>query len=132
MNKVNIIGRTPAASGLKSSEVKEIIFEALAAFKKDRLIVEISFVSKEEIARLNREYRQIDKPTDVLSFPQAPIQAKHYSILGSIVINLETVIEKNEQIVDVIKHGMLHLLGFDHETDPKGWESAANIINCEL
>lgn len=93
--------------------------------------VEILTVSKKEIAGLNSKYRGINQPTDVLSFPQQKIPGK-VNILGSIAVCPEVVEEKNEIMSDVLKHGLLHLAGFDHETDAKKWDGAANKINCKL
>ena len=76
--------------------------------------VAIQFVDGERIRELNLEYRQIDAPTDVLSFgidedgpPTGPRE------LGDIVICPEHTADVREAIV----HGALHLTGMDHETD---------------
>lgn len=71
----------------------------------------------EEIQRLNREFRSCDYPTDVLSFPSEP--------LGDIAISARRASEQareyghtvEEEIRILMLHGVLHLLGMDHETD---------------
>jgi len=84
--------------------------------------VELLLVDALTIHDLNREYRNIDKPTDVLSFP---IDDFPHSPLGSIIINFELSKLKAEELGHSIEeeitllfiHGLLHLLGFDHEVD---------------
>jgi probable rRNA maturation factor len=70
---------------------------------------------------LNREWRNIDRATDVLSFPQEG--GPDYTLLGDIVISLETAERQgvrygntlHEEIKKLIVHGALHLLGHDHK-----------------
>lgn len=85
--------------------------------------IELIFTRNNEIQELNKEHRDIDKATDVLSFPlefDMPNMP-----LGSVVISIDFVEEKakelNHSFEDELKllfiHGLLHLLGFDHEVD---------------
>jgi probable rRNA maturation factor len=85
--------------------------------------LELILCDDETIRELNREYRGIDRPTDVLSFPlegELPGQP-----LGSLVISMDRVREKarelghgeTEELTLLFVHGILHLLGYDHETD---------------
>jgi probable rRNA maturation factor len=84
--------------------------------------IELILTTDEEIQELNKTYRKLDKPTDVLSFPLEDMPGMP---LGSIVISLDTAKrnanELNHSIEEEIKllfiHGLLHLLGYDHETD---------------
>ncbi|MBD3789094.1 MAG: rRNA maturation RNase YbeY [Campylobacterales bacterium] len=85
--------------------------------------VELIITDNATIQELNREHRNKDKPTDVLSFP---IEADFGELpLGSIVISDTFVREKAEQYGHSIQdeltllfiHGLLHLLGYDHECD---------------
>ena len=84
--------------------------------------IELILTDDEEIKKLNKTYRQKDKPTDVLSFPLENIPGMP---LGSIIISVDTAKKGAEEfghsIEDEIKllfiHGLLHLLGYDHETD---------------
>ena len=85
--------------------------------------IELLVVRNDEIQELNKEHRNIDKATDVLSFPidfDMPNMP-----LGSIVISTDFVEEKakeyghtfNEEFSLLFIHGILHLLGYDHEVD---------------
>ncbi|MDD2896756.1 MAG: rRNA maturation RNase YbeY [Aliarcobacter sp.] len=88
--------------------------------KKD---IELMVVKNDEIQELNKEHRKIDKATDVLSFP---MDFDFVNMpLGSIVISTDFVQEKskeyghsfNEEFSLLFIHGILHLLGYDHEVD---------------
>ncbi len=84
--------------------------------------IELIFTDSKEIQNINKNFRQIDKPTDVLSFP---LDFMPNMPLGSVVINIDFVknksLEFNHDIESEIKllfiHGLLHLLGYDHEND---------------
>ncbi|MEV9526993.1 rRNA maturation RNase YbeY [Aliarcobacter butzleri] len=86
--------------------------------------IELIVVKNDEIQELNKEYRNIEKPTDVLSFPMN-FEVIDMPLLGSIVISTDFVQEKakefkhsfNEEFTLLFIHGLLHLLGFDHEID---------------
>lgn len=96
------------------------------------LLLEIILVDKSEIQELNDKFRKINKPTDVLSFPQTQLESSELNILGSIVICPEIAKEREEDITELIKHGILHLAGFDHETDEEEWSEAAEKVNHKL
>ncbi|MDR1412525.1 MAG: rRNA maturation RNase YbeY [Actinomycetes bacterium] len=75
----------------------------------------ITLVDEAEIRRLNNDYRGIDEPTDVLSFPCDGHleQAGEPILLGDIVI----APAQTDDIELMVVHGLLHVLGYDHETD---------------
>lgn len=91
--------------------------------------VDITIVDDEEIHQLNKEYRDVDRPTDVLSFaldedggePEL-LGAPEEHLLGDIIISAETAARQaeefghglNREIVYLAVHGLLHLLGYDH------------------
>lgn len=89
----------------------------------------ISFIRDPEMRRLNRDFRQIDKPTDVLSFAYHESLDSFFSDndahLGDVVISVETAeryaaelgVTFDREIEHLIIHGTLHLAGYDHETD---------------
>ena len=84
--------------------------------------IELILTTDEEIKELNKTYRNKDKATDVLSFPLEDIPGMP---LGSIVISVDTAKKEAKKfghsVEDEIKllfiHGLLHLLGYDHEVD---------------
>lgn len=88
----------------------------------------VAFVSDKRIKELNKIFRDKNKPTDVLSFPYEPDQydfLETENFLGDIVISLETAQKQatensltlEHEIKQLILHGILHLCGYDHETD---------------
>jgi probable rRNA maturation factor len=87
----------------------------------------IVFVNNEAIRRLNRDFRGRDEATDVLSFPTVAeaFEAENESQLGEVVVSLERAAAQAKQngltftneVQQLILHGLLHLCGYDHETD---------------
>jgi probable rRNA maturation factor len=102
------------ADGPTTTEVEELCALALSSAGIDEGHVAVEFVSEDRIRELNREYRQLDDATDVLSFgvdetgPSAGPRE-----LGDIVICPEFTADVREAVV----HGALHLSGMDHERD---------------
>ncbi len=93
-------------------------------------------VDKDEIQTLNKTYRHIDKPTNVLSFPfEAPAQVQ-LPLLGDVVICHDVVLEEAHQQQKTIAHhwahmvihGVLHLIGYDHMNDSE----AQRMENLEI
>ncbi|MEE8206667.1 MAG: rRNA maturation RNase YbeY [Nitrospinaceae bacterium] len=82
-----------------------------------------------EIRRLNKTYRNLDHATDVLSFPQDEnaVNESGDTLLGDVVISVETAARQaeehhlsfNEELILLAIHGILHLLGYDHERSPQ-------------
>lgn len=105
---------------------------------------EISVVLADDIMlqKLNHQYRGKDKPTNVLSFPTGIIEDSttpegEPSPLGDIVLSFETLdreardlgVEIRDHFTHLLVHGMLHLVGFDHETDQDADEMELKEIN---
>jgi probable rRNA maturation factor len=87
---------------------------ALAAAGVDDGHLSIELVDSDRIRELNRLHRGIDRPTDVLSFPlDGPGPVSGPRELGDVVISPE----HSGDITEAVVHGVLHLCGYDHETD---------------
>ena len=84
--------------------------------------VELVFVNDDEMRKINREQRGIDKATDVLSFPYEQVPG---GLMGSVVISTDTANRVASELGHSIEceiallflHGVLHMLGYDHEID---------------
>ncbi len=90
----------------------------------------ISFIDDEEIKSLNKEYRDIDSPTDILTFrldddDSFPTIEEEEKELGDIFISLDSMarnaeefgVEKSDELRRLLLHGVLHLEGYDHKTN---------------
>ncbi len=106
----------------------------------DQPAADVSFLLTDDAAIqvLNRDYRGFDKPTNVLSFPSAPMptgenteDAPDFALfLGDIALSMDTIAreavqEKKEfqaHLTHLVVHGVLHLLGYDHETEDDAQE----------
>ncbi len=108
--------------------VKEAIYKVAELYGLDNAEVSVTLTDNEHIHEINRDYRKVDRPTDVISFalnegeePEieggAPI-----NVLGDLIISVEKAREQageyghsvRREIAFLTVHGMLHLLGYDH------------------
>lgn len=96
----------------------------------------ITFVDDNMIQELNRRYRGKDEPTDVLSFPMNEVieeEGKEVILLGDVVISLETALRAAQavghdlarEVAQLVVHGTLHLLGYDHATEKEAVQMRA-------
>lgn len=114
---------------MRAREIKSRVEELLRAEGcSERVEVSVLLTDDEGIAELNRQYRGVDGPTDVLSFSQMEGEAAEDPggetpmVLGDIVISVETALGQarergvalSEEIDVLLAHGLLHLLGYDH------------------
>jgi probable rRNA maturation factor len=111
MLELDIVGSAPLAA----ADIERLATLAAASAGVADGHLAIEFVGTERIRELNREHRATDTPTDVLSFPidgavGDPVGPRE---LGDVVICPEHTVELREAVV----HGVLHLLGMDHELD---------------
>ena len=101
-------------TGTDDGRVRPAVHAALAAAGVGDGHVAVAFVGEDEIRALNRDHRGRDAPTDVLSFPvDADGPAAGPRELGDVVI----CPDRTEDLVEAVVHGVLHLCGYDHETD---------------
>ena len=114
MIELELFGAALAADAPSAVEVQQLCAQAAARLGIEDGHVAVEFVGEQRIAQLNGQYRNKPEPTDVLSFPidgTEPLGVPRE--LGDIVICPEHTADLREAIV----HGMLHLLGMDHERD---------------
>ncbi len=111
--------------------IKNVLKECFLEEKLDKtnLYIEITLTTPEDIKKINKEFRNIDKETDVLSFPMfekdelsKAVKSKSKDALGSIVISIKRVYEQAEEyghsfereLSYMVVHGFYHLMGYDH------------------
>jgi probable rRNA maturation factor len=135
MYKIYVFNET---TKLLKKETKIIRKVLKKLFKKEKIKrnieINIVFVDDEKICALNKEYRNIDKPTDVLSFAlldktsdEIEIKNFEFNTLGDIYISVDRAKEQAllyghsflREIVFLAVHGTLHLLGYSHENKEK-------------
>lgn len=124
MNKVEIFNQVDKKIE-ELEDVKRVIDIAIKHQKLDNLEFNIIIVSNEYIHELNRDYRGIDRPTDVITFALEDnkdfVEIDH-RVLGDIYISIDKAIEQAKEYGHGLKreicflavHGFLHLLGYDH------------------
>lgn len=106
----------------------------LAALDLHRSELSVLLCDASTMRKLNREHRGIDKDTDVLSFPQnefetplVPVRGSDLSLLGDVIISLDKARSQargrgrplEDEVLFLLAHGLLHLLGFDHDEPEK-------------
>ena len=122
----------PASFAIYETEYASLADRILKFLKvSGEYLLEINIVNDEEIRTINKSYRGLDKPTDVISFAfldnikrEVRIKGKVPRLLGEIIISFETAITQAEayghslerEMKFLFTHGMLHLLGYDHQS----------------
>ena len=116
---------------------EELINQALSqalldpAIKPDTpYVVGISMMDDLAIEKLNTEFRNKNKPTNILSFPDGETMEEEGLYLGDLAISVPTLVRESQDLNIPVSHhlqhltihGLLHLLGFDHETDNEAEE----------
>ena len=112
---------------VSTRRLKKIALKILDVVEQNQAELSLALVSSAEIRKLNAKYRKKDYATDVLSFPvedSVPIGTR---LLGDVVISVEKAKQQarekghslTEEMVMLVIHGVVHLLGYDHERSAK-------------
>lgn len=119
----------PDAAVLAEAAVRAALASGIAPRAAAPMIVDVRLTDDAEQRRLNRIWRGRDAPTNVLAFPlgdpESPAPAGAPVLLGDVVLALETIVreasEQQKPLADhlrhLVVHGVLHLLGFDHQQE---------------
>ena len=118
--------------------LKEFSDEVINVTSENKILISIMFSGDKKVMELNSQFRKINKPTNVLSFPSSinsPTNFKNI-FLGDIIFSIETIISEaktnNKSTIDhlihLFIHGLLHLLGYDHKTE----DEARIMENLEI
>lgn len=109
--------------GNVSKDFLKKIAERILKLEKSKLDISIALIDSSEIRKLNKKYRKKDKPTDVLSFGED---------MNQIVICCDEVKKNGEdfkkELTRVVIHGILHLLGYEHE---KGGKKEKEMLSLQ-
>ncbi len=122
MVRVNLLNEYGEV-GIPERKIKEVIRWVLKEMNRDNSELSLVLCNNDYIHFYNREYRKKDYPTDVLSFVDGERVGK-ITYLGDIIISVDKVksqseeygVSFEEEFSRLLVHGILHLLGYDHET----------------
>jgi probable rRNA maturation factor len=118
-------------------KIEQQIGKVLTSLDCNEHEISILFIGDQQIRDLNHQFRDIDRPTDVLSFPQiseGELETSRTLVLGDVAISLETArcqseeheLSFEEELTLLLIHGILHLLGYDHEISEQEDERMRN------
>jgi len=121
------IARRGAGKKYTNRQYKKIACAILELLGKDKAELSLVLVGNAEIQTLNAKYRQRNYPTDVLSFAAEKNLPMETYLLGDVIISIEKAAEQanerghtlNKEMVTLLIHGVVHLMGYDHERSSK-------------
>src|SRR5437016_14485335 len=119
--------RKDGGRAISSRKLRKVALKVLELVEKGQAELSIALVGNAEIRKLNAKFRKKDYPTDVLSFPAGDELPTGVRLLGDVVISVEKAREQakqrgralNEEMVTLLIHGVVHLLGYDNERSAK-------------
>ena len=124
-------------------DIETLLNNTVKFLSIEEAIFNVIIVNDEKIHEINREYRNVDRPTDVISFAleDDKTMTSEVRILGDIYVSIDTARRQayeyynteKEELRFLIIHGLLHLLGYDHmnESDEKEMMSLEEEVLCD-
>ena len=108
-----------------NNKLNKIVSSILDQEKMSDCVINLRLLNDKEMKKLNMQFRQKDKTTNVLSFPNDDISVKQTKNIGDIAISVEYVKAEakkegktfDDHIIHMLAHGVYHILGYDHEND---------------
>jgi len=108
-----------------AQHIRDWVAAVFTTLERSPLALTVRVIGEEEMAKLNRRYRGRNKPTNVLSFPMEPLPGMRTDLLGDIVVcgpvvDREAAIQNKSPMdhwAHMVVHGLLHLFGYNHESD---------------
>ena len=118
------------------NKLTKIVSTILDQEKMSDCVINLRLLNDKEMKKLNMQFRQKDKTTNVLSFPNDDISVKQTKNIGDIAISVEYVKAEakkegktfDDHIIHMLAHGVYHILGYDHENN----ENAVIMENKEI
>ena len=119
-----------------NNKLNKIVSTILDQEKMSYCVINLRLLNDKEMKKLNMQFRQKDKTTNVLSFPNDDISVKQTKNIGDIAISVEYVKAEakkegktfDDHIIHMLAHGVYHILGYDHENN----ENAVIMENKEI
>jgi probable rRNA maturation factor len=108
-----------------NNKLNEVVSTILDQEKMSDCVINLRLLNDKEMKKLNMQFRQKDKTTNVLSFPNEDISVKQTKNIGDIAISVEYVKAEakkegktfDDHIIHMLAHGVYHILGYDHENN---------------
>jgi probable rRNA maturation factor len=119
-----------------NKKLNKVVSTILDQEKMSDCVINLRLLNDKEMKKLNMQFRQKDKTTNVLSFPNDDISVKQTKNIGDIAISVEYVKAEakkegktfDDHIIHMLAHGVYHILGYDHENN----ENAVIMENKEI
>ena len=119
-----------------NNKLNKIVSTILDQEKMSDCVINLRLLNDKEMKKLNMQFRQKDKTTNVLSFPNDDISVKQTKNIGDIAISVEYVKAEakkegktfDDHIIHMLAHGVYHILGYDHENN----DNAVIMENKEI
>jgi probable rRNA maturation factor len=119
-----------------NNKLNKVVSTILDQEKMSDCVINLRLLNDKEMKKLNMQFRQKDKTTNVLSFPNEDISVKQTKNIGDIAISVEYVKAEakkegktfDDHIIHMLAHGVYHILGYDHENN----ENAVIMENKEI
>ena len=138
---VHVATRGGPFKGASASTIRKRAQQMLDHLALGSVELSVALVSDKEIHELNRAYRGKDKPTDVLAFPMLddPSSISPGELLGDVIISVDTARRQAskrrrpllDELTMLLAHGLLHLIGYDHQNDEQEREMKARTRDLE-
>jgi probable rRNA maturation factor len=138
--KVVVATRGGPFAGVSAAVIRRRAEKMLAHLALAKVELSIALVDDAAIHALNRAWRHKNKPTDVLAFPLLdPVPEKPTGLLGDVILSVDTARRQAArhrrsllaELTMLLAHGLLHLLGYDHQTDAEEREMNARTRELE-
>ena len=108
-----------------NNKLNKVVSTILDQEKMSDCVINLRLLNDKEMKKLNMQFRQKDKTTNVLSFPNDDISVKQTKNIGDIAISVEYVKAEakkegktfDDHIIHMLAHGVYHILGYDHENN---------------
>ena len=119
-----------------NNKLNKVVSTILDQEKMSDCVINLRLLNDKEMKKLNMQFRQKDKTTNVLSFPNDDISVKQTKNIGDIAISVEYVKAEakkegktfDDHIIHMLAHGVYHILGYNHENN----ENAVIMENKEI
>jgi probable rRNA maturation factor len=129
------IARRGAGKKFSSRKLEKIALAILELVDREDAELSLVLIGNREMQKLNAGYRRKDYPTDVLSFPVEGKVPAEISLLGEVIISVEKAAQQarerartlEKEMVTLLIHGIVHLLGYDHERSAKDARAMSRV-----